>query len=117
SETRVRAWMLLQHLAQWRDWNADPMTPVFGKVDMDHIGLMGHSRGGEAVAVANAFNSLGRYPDDATLAFPFGFKLGAIVAIAPADGQYTPRNRPTPMRDTNDFVIHGSMDGDVYSFM
>jgi hypothetical protein len=116
SETRVRAWMLLEHLAQWRNWNKDPRSPLFGKIDMDHIGLIGHSRGGEAVAVANAFNALDNYPDDATLPFRFRFKLGAIAAIAPADGQYAPRARATPMRDTNYFTIHGSMDGDVTSF-
>lgn len=117
SETRVRGWLLLEHLAQWRGWNKDKRNLLFGKVDMNRIGLIGHSRGGEAVAVANAFNDLGHYPDDATLPFNYHFKLGAIIAIAPVDGQYKPRHRPTPMSDTNYLVIHGSMDGDVYSFM
>jgi len=116
SENRVRGWLLLQHLVQWRSWNADKTSPFFAKVDMDHIGLIGHSRGGEAVATAAAFNELGRYPDDATLRFPFRFKLGAIAAIAPIDGQYSPRDRPNLLHDTNYFVIHGSMDGDVVSF-
>ena len=69
------------------------------------------------MAVAAAFNRLGAYPDDATLKFDYHFKLGAIAAIAPVDGQYQPRHRPTPLTDVNYFVIHGSMDGDVSSFM
>jgi hypothetical protein len=77
---------------------------------------MGHSRGGEAAAVANAFNNLAHFPDDATVPFDYHFHLRAIAAIAPADGQYKPRDWPTPMRDTNYFVIQGSMDGDVVSF-
>jgi dienelactone hydrolase len=116
AENDARAWLLLEHLVQWRGWNADPHNPLFGKVDMDRIALVGHSRGGEAVGIAAAFNGLDRYPDDATLAFNYHFKLGAIVAIAPVDGQYEPRERPTPMVDTNYFTIQGSMDGDETTF-
>ncbi len=116
-ENKARAWLLLEHLVQWRRWAADPHSPLFGRVDMDRIVLIGHSRGGEAVATANAFNTLGAFPDDATLKFDFHFHLRGIAAIAPADGQYKPREWPTPMRDQNYFVIHGSLDGDVTSFM
>jgi hypothetical protein len=115
-ENSARGWLLLEHLAQWRAWSQDPKHPLFGKVDMEHIALVGHSRGGQSVATANAFNDLSHDPDDATLAFNFHFKLAAIAAIAPIDGQNTPRDWPTPMRDTNYLVIHGSMDGDVTSF-
>jgi dienelactone hydrolase len=117
SENRARGWMLLEHLALWRAWNADAQNPLHGKIDMDRIALVGHSRGGEAVAIASAFNKLDRYPDDATLAFDFHFHIRAIAAIAPVDGQYKPRERPTPMRDQNYFVIQGNWDGDLTSFM
>jgi hypothetical protein len=116
-ENSVRGWMLLEHLVQWRDWTQDKTHPVFGKADMSRIALIGHSRGGQAVAIANAFNDLSHDPDDATLAFDYHFKLGAIAAIAPVDGQYQPRDRPVPMRDTNYFTMQGSMDGDLTSFM
>jgi dienelactone hydrolase len=116
-ESDARGWLLLEHLAQWSDWNADPAIPVAGKVDMNRVVLIGHSRGGEAVAVATAFNRLDRYPDDATLVFEYGFNIRGIIAIAPADRQYEPRDRATPLVDVNYFVIHGSMDGDVSSFM
>ncbi len=116
-ENDARGWMLLEHLVQWRGWNADPTHPLFGKVDMERIGLMGHSRGGEAVAVASAFNGLDRYPDDATQAFNYRFNIGAVVAIAPVDGQYKPRETPTPLKDVSYLVVHGSLDGDVTSFM
>jgi Chlorophyllase len=117
AENQVRGWMLLEHLAQWRTWTQDKTHPLFGKADMSRIALIGHSRGGEAVAIANAFNDLSHDPDDATLAFNYHFKLGAIAAIAPVDGQYEPRDRPTPMRDTNYFTLQGAMDGDLTSFM
>ncbi|WP_293902684.1 hypothetical protein [Phenylobacterium sp.] len=116
-ENDARAWLLLQHLAQWRAWSDDPAHPMHGKVDFDRLALVGHSRGGEAVATAAAFNRLAAYPDDATLPFRFGFNIRAVAAIAPVDGQYKPRDRPTPLKDVDYFVIHGSLDGDLTSFM
>lgn len=116
-ENDARAWLLLKHLAQWRAWNDDPTHPLHGKVDFQRLGLVGHSRGGEAVATAAAFNRLAAYPDDATLPFRFGFNIRGVAAIAPVDGQYKPRDRGTPLLDVDYFVIHGSLDGDVSSFM
>lgn len=115
-ENDARGWLLLEHLRQWRDWNLEPGHHFFGKIDIDRVALIGHSRGGEAVGIAAAFNALDRYPDDATLDFDFGFNLRGVIAIAPVDGQYQPRDRGTPVRDVNYFTIHGDMDGDVQSF-
>lgn len=115
-ENDARGWMLLEHLAQWRTWMMDPEHPLYGMADMDRVGLMGHSRGGEAVVTAATFNQLSHYPDDANLAFHYGFNLRGIIAVAPVDQQYKPRQQPTPLRDVNFFTIHGSQDGDVISF-
>jgi len=115
-ENDARGWLLLEHLAQWRDWSRDPGHRLFGKVDMDRVALIGHSRGGEAVAIAAAFNRLSHYPGDASLEFDYGFNLRGVIAIAPVDGQYKPRKTGTPIDDVNYFTIHGSMDGDVQSF-
>ncbi len=116
SENDGRGWMLLQHLKVWRAWNQDPDNPFFGKVDMDHIGLIGHSRGGEAAAIAGAFNRLPYYPDDATVAFDFDFSIRAIIAIAPSDQQYRPTGRPTPVENVNYLTIQGAHDSDVSVF-
>jgi dienelactone hydrolase len=115
-ENDARGWMLLQHIRTWKQFNDSAGGPFTGRVDLKNIGIMGHSRGGEAVAVAAAFNTLSHYPDDATLTFDFNYGIKAVVAIAPVDGQYTPANRPTPLDNINYLVIHGSHDGDVSSF-
>ena len=115
-ENDGRGWLLLKHLQAWRDFNQDPDSPLRGKVDMDQIAVMGHSRGGEAVGHAAAFNKLEYYPDDASLEFDFGFNIRSVVAIAPVDGQYLPTNRGAPIEDVNYLVFHGSHDGDVTSF-
>jgi len=115
-ENDARGWMLLQHLKVWKRFNDSAGSPFHNRVDLANIGLMGHSRGGEAVAVAAAFNRLSHYPDDATIPFEFQFGIKALVAIAPIDGQYEPANRPTPLENVNYLVIHGSHDGDVSAF-
>jgi dienelactone hydrolase len=115
-ENDARGWMLLQHLKAWEAFDADPGNPFHGKVDWERIALIGHSRGGEAVGHAAAFNRLGHYPDDATLTFDFDFDIRSLVAIAPVDGQYEPAARPVPLEDVNYLVFHGSHDGDVTNF-
>jgi dienelactone hydrolase len=115
-ENDARGWMLLKHLERWRVWNDSAASPFYHKVDTTNIAVMGHSRGGEAVAVAGLFNRLARYPDDASVTFNFNFQIKSLVAIAPVDGQYRPADKPTPLTDYNYFLIHGSHDGDVSSF-
>jgi predicted dienelactone hydrolase len=56
SENDARAWLLLHHVSQWRRWNRSSDNPFHEKVDLDNVALIGHSRGGEAVAIAAAFN-------------------------------------------------------------
>jgi len=116
TENDARGWMLLKHLEAWRLIATDSASPVRGRVDMSRIALMGHSRGGEAVAVAAGFNQLAHYPDDARVRFDFGFDIRTIIAIAPVDGQYRPADRLPPVRGVNYFVIHGSHDADVSVF-
>jgi len=116
-ENDGRGWMLLKHLEAWREWNRTSSNPFFGKVDMENIGLIGHSRGGEAAAIAGAFNRLKHYPDDATLDFDFGFNIKAICAIAPSDGQYKPAGRPTPLENVNYLTLQGAHDSDVAVFV
>lgn len=116
-ENDARAWVVLKHLELWRKWQHDAGHPFAGKVDLGRIALIGHSRGGEAVAVAAAFNRLKHYPDDATQTFDFNFDIRAVIAIAPVDGQYEPAGKQTPLTDVNYLVVHGAHDADVNQFV
>jgi len=115
-ENDGRGWLFLKHLEAWAGFNEDRENPFHGLVDMENLGIMGHSRGGEAVGHAAAFNTLSRYPDDATLTWEFGFDIKAVIAIAPVDGQYRPTSRLAPVENVNYLVFHGTHDGDVSSF-
>ncbi len=116
-ENATRGWLLLQHLAAWRSWQADPQHPLQARVDLDRVVLIGHSRGGEAVALAAAFNRLARFPEDGRITFNFDFGIRGVAAIAPVDGQFWPASKATELDAVSYFVVHGGMDADVSLFM
>jgi len=116
-ENDARGWLLLEHLKVWHEWNNKSDNPFYKKIDTSNLAIIGHSRGGEAVAIAAMMNKLPYYPDDASIKLDYNFNIKSVVAIAPVDGQYKPGNSGTKFNDVNYFVIHGAQDGDVRSFM
>ncbi len=74
-------------------------SSLVGKIDMTRIGLMGHSRGGDAVASFVLYNQ--------TLPAGERFPLRAVVSIAPVDYErHAPYGVPY-------MTVFGSCDGDV----
>ncbi len=74
-------------------------SSLIGKIDMTRIGLMGHSRGGDAVASFVLYNQ--------TLPAGERFPLRAVVSIAPVDYErHAPYGVPY-------MTVFGSCDGDV----
>jgi large repetitive protein len=79
--------------------NPEMATLLGGKLDMTRIGLMGHSRGGDAVASFVLYNQ--------TLPVGERFPLRAVVSIAPVDYErHAPYGVPY-------MTVFGSCDGDV----
>ena len=118
-ENDGRAIVHLEHLRQFRTWNNTAAHPLHGKVDLNRILIVGHSRGGEAVGHASFFNtqpSVGGVLLDGTAGLgPYRFGITAALAIAPTDRQFTPPTGPTVVPDSY-IVIHGSKDSDVSTF-
>jgi hypothetical protein len=139
-----RAVWLLEHVKQFRTWNATLGHPLAGKIDMSRVMIIGHSRGGEAVEVASFFNrltnqgvtSIRPFPDtpefegvNAPVSVngghfgPWQFSLQAVVAIAPVEGEYMPVDPANDTRqietvvEDNFFIIHGNRDSDVGRFV
>lgn len=124
-ENDGRAIVHLEHIKQFQLWNQQTDHPLHGKVDLEQIMIAGHSRGGEAVGHASAFNRLDSVvpnpgdppvPLDGSLGLgPYHFNLRAVVAIAPTENQYQPVSGPVRVQD-NYILLHGSRDGDVWTF-
>lgn len=112
-EMPARAWLLLEHLRLWRDWHTTDGHRFASRVDLDNIALIGHSRGGEAVSMAYAFNDLPNYPDDASVEFDYGFSIPALVAIAQIDKRY---HRRVELEDVSFLALQGSYDSDESAF-
>lgn len=116
-DNAARAWLMLEHLNLWREWNGTESHPFYDSIDMENISLIGHSRGGEAVATATLLNQLSHYPDNANIHFDYGFDIESVIAIAPVDGQYRPTDNSVDLENVNYFVMHGSNDMDVREFL
>lgn len=124
-ENDARAIVHLEHLKQFRTWDGTVAHPLHGKVDLNRILIVGHSRGGEGVGHASFFNTLASIkptafspvvPLDGSVGLgPYRFGITAVAAIAPTDRQYIPLTGPTVVPDRY-YLIHGSRDGDVSTF-
>lgn len=112
----ARAWLILQHLHQWKIWNDTPNNPFTGRASMSEVSLIGHSRGGEAVALATARGKLlaalgGAAPDADT-------HIRTVIALAPSDGQPDAVGgaKPVQLQGTNYLTLAGTYDADVATF-
>ncbi|MEV0285750.1 MULTISPECIES: Calx-beta domain-containing protein [unclassified Kribbella] len=79
SGAQARAELILDHLALWKKWSTTGGGPFgrqfVGKVNLQNVGLMGHSRGGEGVARAAVLN--------ADRGGQYGIR--AVLPLAPTD--------------------------------
>jgi hypothetical protein len=107
----ARAQLIQRHLDIWNDLNRDGVvhglpggdqspfgTRFVGKVNLQDVGLMGHSRGGEGAVRSYLYNQ--------SLGSPYGIK--AVFALAPVDFT-SPRVNNVPFA-----VLLPYNDGDVY---
>jgi predicted dienelactone hydrolase len=115
AEMPLRAWLILQHLQQWRLWNETPGNPFAGKVDLDRVALIGHSRGGEAVAWAAHLNWQSMEPvSSVSRPADFGFGIRGVVAIAPSYAYAGPGSRRPTLDHSNYLLLAGGHDADTY---
>ncbi|WP_313800264.1 chlorophyllase/cutinase-like alpha/beta fold protein [Cytobacillus sp.] len=116
NESPARGLLLLEHLQTWKEWNSTKNNLFYQKVDMEQIALIGHSRGGEAIAIAAAFNEMQHPPNNGNIRFDYNFSIRSLISIAGTDGQYLPAGKPIPLKNVNYLALQGAHDMDVNSF-
>lgn len=111
----VRAWILLQHLQQIKQFSEEVDNPFFAQVDWDNVGLVGHSRGGQAIVMAANYDSW--FKDDESLQSMPPFQIKALAALAATDNKVKVDEPGSyQLNDVYYLTIQGAMDADVSNF-
>ncbi len=106
---QLRGWLVLQHLALWKDWAQSADFPL--EPDLDEVTLIGHSRGGEAVSVAAAVLTGDLETDLPAVDLP-EVNVGTVIALAPSDGLIAAET-PLTLSGVNYLTIAGTHDADI----
>lgn len=114
-EIAARGWVILKHIELFQDWNNDPQSIFYKKVALNQIALVGHSNGGEAVAVAAYLNNLEQLPNNNMVEFDFHFPIKAVIQLAPSDGVYRPGGKPIQLENIDYLLLQGAHDSQVMS--
>ena len=106
---KLRTWILLQHIQEIGRFNGQSGNLFTGKVDMQNIAIIGHSRGGQAAAMAadrdRWFEGDESLPDKGT------YRIQAVVALAPTDVNVD--DKAARLTDVYYLTLHGARDADV----
>src|SRR5262245_5892626 len=110
-----RGRLVLRHLKHLAQLNATAGDPLYHRIDFSHVGLMGHSRGGEGMRAAYEQYRAAGSPWPARIGTPIGFE--ALFEIGPVDGQTGPRSNPNRLNadDLAWTVLLPNCDGDVFN--
>lgn len=97
-ENDVRGRLILEHIKLFSDWNKNPNSQLYNKIDIENIGLIGHSRGGEAISIAAKYST---YP------------IKSLMSLSGTDRQFREHIR---LKDISYIALHGANDGDLKTF-
>lgn len=128
----MRAENALKALDAMKKMNDDTTSLFYQRLDLDNVGMMGHSRGGDAVVRAAIINENKNARIDSAISRKYGIK--AVCSLAPTDfaGLTAAYRRQMPASSTVPFlelstaldkshcdfyaVVYGALDGDVSGF-
>lgn len=112
NDFKVRTWMILKHLQQIGEFVEQSGNPFYHKVDYAKTALLGHSRGGQAVAMAA---DAGRwFKNDPVLEATRQFSIASVIALAPTDKVID--GQQAKLTNVNYLTLQGARDGDVHDF-
>jgi hypothetical protein len=109
-----RGRLVLRHFKQLVALNGAAGSPLFQRIDFSHIGLMGHSRGGEGMRAAYEQYRAAGSPWPARIGTPLTFE--GLFEIGPVDGQTGPTGNPNRLNADGLAwtVLLPNCDGDVF---
>jgi hypothetical protein len=115
-EMTVRAILVLELLKEMRSWNTKD-NPLQGRFNLNNIGLVGHSRGGEAIAVVSHFNKLEYMTQFPSIKFDYNFGIKSLFSIAGTDNSFRNMGNKLVLSDINYFAMNGMYDADQSYFV
>ncbi|MFC5531139.1 alpha/beta hydrolase [Cohnella yongneupensis] len=111
-DMKLRAWLLLKHIGQLEQFNADASSRLYGRIDFRNVALLGHSRGGQAVAMAadrdEWFQAVEGLPGRTS------YSVRAVVAIAPTDTSVD--GKQARLSNISYLTLQGAKDADLVNF-
>jgi len=113
NDIKARTWLLLKHLQQIETFSDQSETPFYHNVNFEQIALIGHSRGGQAVAMAADAERWFRSDPDLKKDLN-KFSIKAVVALAPTDTKVD--GIQAKLRNISYMVLQGSRDGDLNEY-
>lgn len=111
-DMKLRAWLLLKHIQQIQRFSEQPESSFYGRIDFGRIALLGHSRGGQAAAMATERESW--FPNDSGLPAADSYSIRAVIALAPTDTEVD--GKWTKLRDVSYLTLQGAKDADLVNF-
>jgi dienelactone hydrolase len=111
-DMKMRAWLMLQHLSYLKDLDKQEKGILADRIDWNSVALIGHSRGGQAVAMAA--DAKRWFAEDDVLQKLEDVNIKSVVAIAPTDKGID--DESAHLTDVNYLTIQGARDGDVNNF-
>ncbi|AOZ92230.1 chlorophyllase/cutinase-like alpha/beta fold protein [Paenibacillus crassostreae] len=115
NDIKIRSWLLLKHIQQMQLFSEDPESPFYQSVDFNNIALIGHSRGGQAVAMAadakQWFQSDSGLKEDLQNKT---FTIQAVIALAPTDSKVD--GLQAKLQNVSYMALQGARDGDLNEY-
>ncbi|WP_256759245.1 alpha/beta hydrolase [Cohnella sp. WQ 127256] len=111
-DMKLRAWILLKHIQQIQQFSEQEGSPFKNRIDFQQIALLGHSRGGQAAAMAADSSSW--FAEDKSLPDEDSYSIKAVVALAPTDTAV--EGEWTELKDVSYLTLQGAKDADLVNF-
>ncbi|URN94297.1 MAG: hypothetical protein NAG76_21150 [Candidatus Pristimantibacillus lignocellulolyticus] len=100
----LRSWLMLAHITSFYEQQYDQLS-----IDWDQVALIGHSRGGQAAAMA--VDAKKWLVDNEITNILEKVSIKAVVGIAPTD--YRVDSKQANLYNVNYLTLHGTMDSDL----